>query len=63
MNFEDYQQGKEDAITSGICDKCQRYDWYYDRCKKWNCECDARECHSCFEPVESGEIKKRKTLH
>lgn len=32
-----------------ICDNCIHYHWYYDKCDKWDCEVDARECHSCRE--------------
>ena len=38
------------------CDNCIHYHWYYDKCDKWDCEVDARECHSCFE--ERKEEKK-----
>ena len=31
------------------CDNCKHYEWYYDYCKKWKCEVDDREVHSCFE--------------
>lgn len=31
------------------CDECKHYEWYYDRCKKWECEIDARAVHNCFE--------------
>ena len=31
------------------CDNCEYYDWYYDHCRKFDCEVDAREVHNCFE--------------
>ena len=31
------------------CDKCACYTWYYDFCRKWECEVDGREVHGCFE--------------
>jgi len=33
------------------CDKCKHYSWYYDKCRKFNCEVDFREVHNCYEPV------------
>lgn len=40
------------------CDKCKYYEWYYDKCTKWDCLCDARECHSCFEDkVDKEEVE------
>lgn len=35
------------------CDNCKHYEWYYDRCRKWDCEVDARKVHSCFEEQET----------
>lgn len=35
------------------CDDCKHYEWYYDRCRKWDCEVDAREVHNCFERRET----------
>lgn len=35
------------------CDDCKHYKWYYDRCRKWDCEVDAREVHNCFEKRET----------
>ena len=32
------------------CDNCKYYEWYYDHCRKWDCEIDAREVHNCYEP-------------
>lgn len=29
------------------CDECEHYEWYYDRCKWWNCKIDPREVHNC----------------
>lgn len=37
------------ADVNNNCDKCKHYEWYYDYCKKWKCEVDDREVHSCFE--------------
>ena len=25
-----------------ICDNCIHYNWYWDKCNKYNCEIDAR---------------------
>ncbi len=35
------------------CDDCKYYEWYYNRCRKWDCEVDAREAHNCFEQRET----------
>lgn len=35
------------------CDDCKHYEWYYDRCRKWDCEVDGREVHNCFEPMKT----------
>lgn len=35
------------------CDDCKHYEWYYDRCRKWDCEVDRREVHNCFEPMKT----------
>lgn len=35
------------------CDDCKHYEWYYNRCQKWDCEVDAREVHNCFEQRET----------
>ena len=44
-------------MNEKCCDKCEWYKWYWDWCKKWNCKCDARECHSCFDKkdISNGE--------
>lgn len=41
------------------CDRCKYYEWYYDRCTKWDCSCDAKECHSCFEGREINKEGQR----
>ncbi len=35
------------------CDDCKYYEWYYDHCRKWDCEVDAREVHNCFEAYDT----------
>ena len=30
------------------CDECKHFDWYYERCRFWNCKVDLREVHNCF---------------
>lgn len=35
------------------CDGCKYYEWYYDHCRKWDCEVDAREIHNCFEAYDT----------
>lgn len=35
------------------CDKCKHYNWYYDKCTKWDCQVDFREVHNCYEPMET----------
>jgi hypothetical protein len=40
--------------TDKCCDNCKWFEWYWDKCKKWDCECDFREVHSCYEPIERG---------
>lgn len=43
------------------CDNCKHYEWYYERCWKWDCEIDARGIHNCFEreetPVKDAMVK------
>lgn len=34
-------------------DSCKHYNWYYDRCNKWECEVDFRSIHNCFEPFDT----------
>ena len=46
------------------CDNCKYYEWYYDKCLKWDCEVDARSVQNCFEPMEvhyDREIKNKTT--
>ena len=40
-------------MNEKCCDNCKWYEWCWDKCKKWDCECDEREVHSCFEPREN----------
>ena len=42
-------------MTGKCCDNCKWFEWYWDKCTKWDCEVDARECHSCFDERESNE--------
>ena len=35
------------------CDECKHYEWYYDYCRKWECQVDAREVHNCYEKRET----------
>ena len=35
------------------CDNCKYYEWYYDHCRKWDCEVDVREVHNCFEAYDT----------
>ena len=37
----------------GTCDKCKYYNWYFDRCDKWQCTVNAKSMNSCFKPQES----------
>lgn len=41
------------------CDTCKHYEWYYDKCSKYNCETDARARCSEYEPMSEpkGENK------
>ena len=34
------------------CDNCKWYSWYYDWCKKFEVEVDAKSAHNCFEGRE-----------
>ena len=40
------------------CDNCRYYEWYYDLCKKWNCEVDARSVYSCFKSDKEADAVK-----
>ena len=31
------------------CDKCKNYEWYYDKCEKFDCEVDGRHVCTYFE--------------
>lgn len=31
------------------CNRCKNYDWYNDKCRKWDCNVDFRAVHNCFE--------------
>ena len=35
------------------CDKCRNYDWYNDKCRKWDVVVDSREIHNCFEEMDT----------
>lgn len=35
------------------CYDCKYYEWYYNRCRKWDCEVDVREVHNCFEAYDT----------
>lgn len=35
------------------CDNCKYYKWYYNHCRKWDCEIDTREVHNCYEPYDT----------
>ena len=35
------------------CDKCEYYNWYYDYCRKWDCEIDGRAVHNCYEKMNT----------
>lgn len=35
------------------CDKCVYYEWYYDKCTKWDTTTDFRSCCSTYESRES----------
>jgi hypothetical protein len=45
---------KEPIENKKCCDNCKWYEWYWDKCTKWDCECDAREIHSCYERGTGG---------
>lgn len=44
-------------MNEKCCDNCKYYEWYWDKCNKWDYECDAREVHPCFEPKEKNYTK------
>lgn len=31
------------------CDNCKYYEWYYDKCNKYNCEVDGRSVCNGYE--------------
>ena len=37
------------------CDTCKYYEWYWDKCKKFDCEMDARACCNCHEARKTNE--------
>lgn len=32
------------------CDTCRYYQWYYDKCEKYDCEVDGRSRCAAYEP-------------
>lgn len=40
------------------CDNCKWYSWYYDWCKKFEVEMDARSVHDCFESMDNEKLYK-----
>lgn len=38
------------------CDNCKFYEWYYDKCKKYNCEVNAK--HLCSMYQECKELSE-----
>lgn len=49
--FEDNTDGR--MMLAMNCDNCKYYEWYYNHCRKWDCEIDAREVHNCYEPYDT----------
>ena len=45
------------------CDHCKLYDWYYDKCKKFDCKVDFREVHNCFQKQEPYLPSERDTYN
>ena len=41
------------------CDKCIYYEWYYDHCKKWNCNVDDRYCCNFFKDRKVEKYEKK----
>ena len=41
-----------DINNRKCCDNCTHYEWYYDKCKKYNCIMDARSVCDSFEAYE-----------
>ena len=37
------------------CDNCMYYQWYYDKCDKWECNVDERSVCACFVPRTAEE--------
>ena len=37
-------------MDNKCCDNCKYYEWYHDKCSKWNCEIDCRSCCDSFSP-------------
>lgn len=42
-------------IMSKCCDTCLYYEWYYDKCTKFNCKVDYRSCCSMYKSCEESE--------
>ena len=40
------------------CDTCISYEWYYDKCNKFNCEVDDRSCCSFWKSKEGSKCQK-----
>lgn len=40
-------------MNSKCCDNCKYYEWFWDKCNKWDCEVDDRSCCSEFSPNKS----------
>ena len=41
------------------CDNCNKYNWYFDWCKKWKCYVNEKEVHDCFEPI----VQEREVIY
>ena len=50
--------GKKDNFEK-CCDNCKYYEWYWDKCKKFDCETDARSCCSCHQGIFNLESENR----
>ena len=37
------------------CDTCKYYEWYYDKCNKYDCEVDDRQICSMYESRNKNE--------
>ena len=48
----------EDMKNKKCCDTCKYYEWYYDKCNKYNCEVDDRSVCSSHKERKQDDFAK-----